>query len=277
MITSSIVTYKTPQEELQKILFSACNSCIDKIYIIDNSPTNDIKKFIQENFNNSKIEYIFGHGNIGYGLAHNIAIHKAIENKAQYHIVLNPDVEFEPNIIDALTKYMETNEHVGQVMPKVLSPDGRLQYLCKLLPTPMDLIGRRFIPLKKLMKKRNDNFEMRKSEYDKIIEVPYLSGCFMFFRIDALSKIAGFSKKYFMYCEDTDICRRISQAGFKTMYYPYVYITHAHKKESFKSISMLMIHIKSAIIYFNTWGWFFDQYRNTINKIAKQQYCSIQK
>lgn len=271
MNTSSIVTYKTSQEELQKILSSACNSCIDKIYIIDNSPTNESKKFIQE-YTNPKIEYIFGHGNIGYGLAHNIAIHKAIENKAKYHIVLNPDIEFEPNVIEVLTKYMNENEYVGQVMPKVLYPDGSLQYLCKLLPTPMDLIGRRFIPFKQLVQTRNDNFEMRKSGYDKIMEVPYLSGCFMFFRVEALSKIGGFSKKYFMYCEDTDICRRVSKAGFKTMYYPYVHITHTHKKESFKNLSMLMAHIQSAIIYFNTWGWFFDKYRRSINKRVKNQF-----
>lgn len=42
--------------------------------------------------------------------------------------------------------FVNSYEDVGLVMPKVLYPNGELQYLCKLLPTPFDLLGRRFLP-----------------------------------------------------------------------------------------------------------------------------------
>ena len=63
-------------------------------------------------------------------------------------------------------------------MPQILYPNGEVQYLCKLLPTPLDLFGRRFIPFKAFQEKRNAWYEMHWSGYEKVMEVPSLSGCF---------------------------------------------------------------------------------------------------
>lgn len=270
MIVASIVTYKTDKEELEVILSCCDKSCIDKIFIVDNSPTDELQK---NTYFSSKIEYIWGHGNVGYGSAHNMAITKSIEYNAKYHVIINPDIYFDPRIINELKDYMEMSFEIGQIMPKIIYPNGELQYLCKLLPTPLDLIGRRFIPFKQYIEKRNYKYEMKAFGYDKIIEVPFLSGCFMFLRVEALDKTKGFDDNYFMYCEDIDLCRRIGMAGYKTVYYPNVTVVHAHKKESFKNKMMLKSHIQSALRYFNKWGWFFDNYRKEINKRIESQYC----
>lgn len=263
MIVASIVTYKTDRAELNTVLRCADSSYIDKIYIVDNSPSDELRDFCDFS---SKVEYIFGQSNVGYGAAHNIAIRKSIDIGAVYHVVINPDIQFESGVIEELVSYMDRNLDIGQLMPRVIYPDGKIQYLCKLLPTPMDLIGRRF-----LSSYDNYEFEMRASGYDKIMEVPFLSGCFMVLRVEALAKTNGFSDRYWMYCEDIDLCRRIGES-YKTIYYPHATIIHAHKKESFKSRRMLGAHIKSAIKYFNKWGWVFDKYRKEINKKARSQY-----
>lgn len=263
MITASIVIYKTDREELTTVLKCTDSSEIEKIYIIDNSPSDELRDFAEFS---SKIEYVFGHGNVGYGAAHNIAIRKSIESGAKFHVVINPDIQFESGVIEELTSYMDKHPDVGHVMPRVIYPSGELQYLCKLLPTPMDLIGRRFFS-----SYDSSEFEMRASGYDKIMEVPFLSGCFMFLRVDALAKVNGFSDRYWMYCEDIDLCRRIGES-YKTVYYPLATIIHAHKKESFKSKKMLLQHMKSAVKYFNRWGWIFDRYRTKLNEKTKTQY-----
>lgn len=268
MTVASIVTYKTEREELSIILRCAANSCIEKIYIIDNSPTDELREFATFS---PKIEYIFGQGNVGYGAAHNIAIQKSIDSGVKYHAVINPDIEFQTGVVEKLVEYMDKNPDVGQVMPRVMYPDGELQYLCKLLPTPMDLIGRRFVPIKRYKTHSSYKFEMKGSGYDKIIEVPFLSGCFMMMRVEALKKVGIFSDRYWMYCEDIDLCRRIGES-YKTVYYPLCTIIHTHKKESFKSKKMLIEHIKSAIKYFNRWGWFIDPYRQKVNRKARKQY-----
>lgn len=268
IITVSIVTYKNNADEIETVL-RCCDRCvIDMVFVIDNSPEDSLRSLVAQI---SRTEYFWGHGNIGYGAAHNIAIRKAIENGSQYHVVLNPDIYFENGTIKALTNFMNQNKNAGQIMPKIVSPDGELQYLCKLLPTPMDLIGRRFIPVKSYIDRRNQKFELRSSSYDKIIEVPFLSGCFMFFRVETLQKVNGFDDRYFMYCEDIDICRRIAMSGYQTIYYPFATVVHVHKKDSFKSSKMLRVHMKSAFKYFNRWGWIFDTYRKTINKKTLDQ------
>ncbi|MBC8618443.1 glycosyltransferase family 2 protein [Parabacteroides faecis] len=262
MITASIVTYCTPQEELETILSCAKNSPIDKIYIIDNSPTSILRNNIYTFSNN--IEYIWGHGNIGYGSAHNIAMRKAYQSGATYHIILNPDISFQNGVIEACRDYMEQNASVGTIMPKVIYPNGETQYLCKLLPTPFNLIFRRFFPFK-FLKKYNDKYELRLFGYDKTINVPCLSGCFMFLRTKIFEDIGYFDERYFMYGEDFDYYRRI-HTKYKTIFYPLVFIIHKHKKESYKNKKLLIIHIKSMICYFNKWGWFYDKERKFVNE-----------
>ena len=95
----------------------------------------------------------------------------------------------------------------------------------------------------------NSDYEFGFSDYNKTMEVPILSGCFMFIRTEVLSSAGLFDENYFMYCEDFDLSRRINSFS-KTIYYPDVKIVHAHAKESYKNIKMLLIHIKSAIYFF---------------------------
>ncbi|QJA06970.1 glycosyltransferase family 2 protein [Thermosulfurimonas marina] len=251
---------------LKKCLNSVITSnLVHKIFLIDNSPKNILSKF--KNHDN-RIEYIFNGKNLGFGKAHNIALRKSIEEKVPYHLVLNPDVYFEKGVLEELYKFMEENTDVGLVMPKVLYPDGKIQYLCKLLPTPFDLFGRRFLnfpPFKKYIEKRNEIYELRFTGYNKMMVVSHLSGCFMFIRTQVLEKVGLFDERFFMYLEDTDLSRRIYKFS-KTVYYPHVYIYHEFGKGSYKNWKLLTYHIKSAIYYFNKWGWFFDKERKEINK-----------
>lgn len=265
MIGVSIVTYKTEKEEVQTVLSSVLNSKVDIVYIIDNSPCDQLRCFEQLS---SKIRYIHN-VNTGYGSGHNIAIRESMWAGMKYHVVLNPDIWFEAGTIEKLEQYMEQHTDVGQVMPRVTYPDGTLQYLCKLLPTPMDLIFRRFLP-KRMIAKRSDRFELRATGYDKMINVPFLSGCFMFLRIDALRKVGLFDERFFMYGEDIDLTRRI-HAHYRTMYLPSVSIVHVHKAESYRNRRMLLIHMMNIMRYFNKWGWFFDGERRLVNKKTLEQ------
>lgn len=264
-ITASLVLYKNNLHDLNGILLSVKESSIHKLYIIDNSPSDEIRNVVLS-YNCEKLEYIYGQGNIGYGRANNIAIKRSFQDNSKYHIVLNPDIIFSPNVIDQLVNYMDEHENVGLILPKVVYPNGDIQYLCKLLPTPIDIFARRILP-SKYFSKRNDRYEMRFTGYDKIWNCPILSGCFMFLRVDVLKTVRGFDPQFFMYFEDFDLMRRIHNVS-KTIYYPYVSIIHNHAAEHRHNSKLLKESIKSAIKYFNKWGWFFDKQRSTINRIA---------
>lgn len=261
----SIVLYHNKKEQIKQVLQNFLGSQLNiRIILIDNSSNDDLQVLSKID---ERIEYIFSNINLGYGRAHNIALKKSLEENVPYHLVLNPDVYFDNGVLEELYNFMENNKDVGLVMPKVLYPDGNIQYLCKLVPTPFDLFGRRFLNFgifKKYIERRNQIFELRFTGYDKIMNVPYLSGCFMFLRTKVLKDVGLFDERYFMYPEDIDLTRRIN-IMYKTLYYPFVHIVHDHGKESYKNKKMLFIHIINIIKYFNKWGWFFDRNRRMIN------------
>lgn len=260
MITASIVAYHTPIQELSTLLKCIIQSNINILYLIDNSSNDSLREL---NKLSEKIVYIFS-DNLGFGHGHNIAMRKAIEKNSKYHVVINPDIYWTEDVIGHLVRFMDEHADCGLVMPKILYPDGRIQYLCKLLPTPMDLFGRRFLPFRSIQEKRDAKFELHFTGYDKLMEVPSLSGCFMFMRVDVLKRIGGFDERYFMYAEDLDLCRRIGEVS-KTIFYPDVSIYHAYEKGSYKNRKLLKYHICSVIKYFNKWGWFFDKKRKMMN------------
>ena len=272
-LTASIVLYNTPRSQIDMVLKAVFESgCVEILYIIDNSPSDRWR--ILENRNegdskNTKIRYI-NNENLGYGASHNLAMQEAIESGSVYHIVLNPDISFGEEVLSALTNFMEENKEASYVLPKVVYPDGEIQYLCKLLPTPGDLIFRRFLP-KSWGKKRNDRYCLKMSGYDKVINPPCLSGCFMFLRLSVLAENSiFFDEGYFMYCEDFDLMRRLHRVS-KTLYFPGVQIIHDHQKESYKNRKMLIAHIKSAVRYFGKFGWWFDRERREMNKKILQE------
>jgi GT2 family glycosyltransferase len=272
-ISCSLVAYKNEAQLVSAAINSFLNTDLNiHLYIIDNSPTDTLKCLVT----NTRISYIHNPSNPGFGAAHNIAINLAIQKGSKYHVVLNPDVYFDGGTIERIYAFMEGNNEIGNVMPKVIYPDGSLQYLCKLLPTPYDWIGRRFNPFKNMVEKRNEIFELKFTHYNKIMEVPYLSGCFMFLRTSALQKIGLFDDGIFMYGEETDLCRRLIKSGYKTMFFPGAQITHEFAKGSHKSLKLTWIGMKSAIYYFNKWGWFFDKERVSINKRILKQIKSAE-
>lgn len=260
MITASIVSYHHRSCEIREIMDCVLAAPVDKLFIIDHSSDDRLRELERVS---ERVRYIHSI-NRGYGAGHNIAIREAIELGSIYHIVVNPDIYFKNGVLERLIEYMDKNKDVGQIMPKVYYPNGDLQCLCKLIPTPLDLIFKRFLP-HFLTEKRMYKFQLRFTGYDKIMNVPYLSGCFMFFRISVLQEIGLFDERFFMYPEDIDITRRIHEK-YKTIFFPDVFIIHAHAAASKTNFKMLKVHILNMIKYFNKWGWCFDSRRKKINK-----------
>ncbi|MGC1617896.1 MAG: glycosyltransferase family 2 protein [Candidatus Acidiferrum sp.] len=262
-LVGSIVVYQNSDERIQEAVGSFLNTELNvRLYVIDNSPDDRVRGLCDD----GRVSYIFNGWNLGFGAAHNIAIRHSLK-EANYHVVLNPDVYFERGVLEALLSFARSRPDVGVVMPKTLNPDGTVQHLCKQLPSPFDLIARRFLPgfLQPLMEARLARYEFRDQDYDSVLSVPVLSGCFMMLNCAALSQVGMFDERYFMYMEDVDLCRRM-QERYKTIYFPKVAIYHGYEKGSYRSVRLMMRHIVSALRYFQKWGWFSDAERVRINQ-----------
>lgn len=260
-LTISVVAYRSDPEELARVV-RCCQSArlALQVAVVDNSPTRDLESLCHD----LGVEYLYTGRNVGFGSAHNIALRSTATSK--YHLVLNPDVQFEGNVLEELTALLDANASVGLVMPRVLYPDGSTQHLCKRLPSPLDILIRRlsYGSIEHAFQRRIAAFELRNQDMNRALSVPYLSGCFMMLRKQALWEVGGFDEKFFMYFEDLDLTRRIQQR-YATVYYPRATVIHRHEKGSYKSARLLYCGIESAVRYFNKWGWLLDRERDEIN------------
>jgi GT2 family glycosyltransferase len=258
LITACIVLYENDRKMLLESINSFLNTELNiELYLIDHSPTNQLKDIIQH----EKVIYIHNSINPGFGSGHNNAIEKIIEI-SDYHLILNPDVYFEKGTLEMICDFMDMNLNIGQLMPKVTYPNGEIQYLCKTNPTFFDLFARGFLPnfIKNIFKKRIDSYEYKNHNYEEMIyDIPYLSGCFMFLRTETLKKVGFFDDNIFMYLEDADITRRFLQVS-RTVYFPHVSVFHHYAGLTHKKWKYKWITIQSAFIYFNKWGWFNSLY-----------------
>lgn len=265
-LTASIVAYHTEAEELGRALDTLERSkCVERIYVVDNSAQPYIRNLCDER--SERVVYIPSQ-NHGFGAGHNIAMRRAMDAGADYHLVMNSDVDFDSSRLESLLKYMEANKDIGAVQPRIVGPDGGLQYTVRMLPTPVDLILRRFLP-KWMACKRRREYELRHIDHSRPFNVPYHQGSFMFLRAEALKECGLFDERFFMYPEDIDLTRRIHER-YRTMYQPAVTVVHHHRRASYRSARMLMIHCVNMVRYFNKWGWVFDSRRREINRCLKK-------
>lgn len=256
MVTASLVVHNSPVTELDRALILLSKSKVSKIFVIDNGET----EILQETAcKYDKVEYQKVK-NRGFGAGHNVGIRKSIDLKAKYHLVMNTDVWWKGNILDPLINYLEDNPDTGLIAPKIFYPDGKLQYSCRLLPTPWDLFFKRVLP-EKFSRKRMRKYLLMDYDHEIPINCAYLLGAFMLFRNSALKEVGLFDERFFLYPEDIDITRRVHEK-YKSIYYPYVSIIHQHQRASSKNIRLFFIHLVNMVRYFNKWGWLKDPERD---------------
>lgn len=267
IVTVSVVLYENNVEEISKLISSFSKCSIKIIYFIDNSPSDYLKCITNKD---ARIKYVHNKSNVGFGVAHNMAIKESMLLGADFHFIVNPDIYFVEDVLSPMVYFMSNNGDVGMMMPKILNDDGSIQYMPKLLPNPLSIIMRKFKWPYFYYKKFINKYELR-FKRDSIFNTPVLSGCFTLLRISAIKEVGLYDDSFFMYFEDWDLSRRMHKK-YKTIYFPEVSVYHGYDSGASKSRTLFKIFVKSAITYFNKWGWFFDKERRVINKKVVSQF-----
>lgn len=201
-----------------------------------------------------RTEILRGHGNVGYGGGHNLAIRRS---RCDLHLVLNPDVELAPDALAQALRFLRDHPQAGLLAPAVSGRDGRPQYLCKRYPSVLDLALRGFapMPLRRLFRRRLARYEMRDQIHDRVVwDLPVVSGCFMLIRRQALSETGGFSSAYFLYFEDFDLSLRLARVT-RSAYLPQMKIVHYGGGAAAKGLRHVSYFVRSAVTFFNRHGW----------------------
>ncbi|MDF1498582.1 MAG: glycosyltransferase family 2 protein [Patescibacteria group bacterium] len=246
------ICLKSVKENLSKAVFDW------EMIVTDGETIEKTEEMIEENF--PDIIFISFKENVGFGKLVNAAIKKA---KGDYLFIINADILIEQeNAIVKMMDYIEKNDNVGMVGPKLLNVNNTIQQSCFRFYTPLTVICRRTSIGKTFFGRKNiNNFLMKdvfsKSEINEPIPVDWLMGSAIMVRKSDLEKVGVFDENFFMYFEDVDWARRFWENGLKVIYYPKAVMYHYHfqsskKKSLFDSLlsKYARIHIKSAFKYF---------------------------
>jgi len=275
-LTVSVVTYRPDRALLERCLRKLAlaigaareDGSVKSVAValIDNSEDREVAEGViklgKARFADSGINvtYLHGHANIGYGTAHNLVLHGT---GADYQLVLNPDVELDPDALANAIRWLDAHPEVGAAAPAVRRPDGTPDFLCKRYPAVFDLFLRGFAPgfVRTLFRRRLERYELRDHidpDSDKpVLGVPVMSGACMLVKRKAIDATGGFDPKFFLYFEDFDWSVRLGKIT-KTVYLPSFRIVHHGGGAARKGIDHVGWFVKSAWRFYrkNGWRWF---------------------
>jgi GT2 family glycosyltransferase len=232
--------------------------------LIDNSGDRSVAKegirLAQGRFKDANVQMTFlhGHANIGYGAAHNLVLHGS---GADYHLVLNPDVELAPDAIAVGVRWLATHTDVGAVAPEMYDGDGEHQeYTCRRYPAVLDLMLRGFAPrlVRALFRRRLERYEMRDvidaDPEKEIIDIPSMSGACLLVRRSAIDATGGFDPRFFLYFEDYDWTVRLNRIT-RTAYLPAMHVRHHGGGAAQKGLRHIVWFVRSGVRFYRKHGW----------------------
>ncbi|TXI21818.1 MAG: glycosyltransferase family 2 protein [Roseateles sp.] len=173
----------------------------------------------------------------GFGANHNAAF---AASSGRFFVVVNPDIRLPSLDVARLLALME-DPTVGAVAPVVLNGAGGVEDSVRRFPTIADLARR------VLLKQRIPGYQWETQP----IDVDWTAGMFVVFKREAFVAVQGFDhRRFFMYFEDVDICRRLRHAGWRVVLQPAVSVIHDAQRASHRSAKHLRWHVTSAARYF---------------------------
>lgn len=217
LVSVVVVSYNT-REYTVKSLQSALNSHGFKpgeieVILIDNNSPDDTVAYVKKHLPSVKV--IANHENLGFGGGNNQGAKLA---RGQYLLLLNPDAFLGSNSLKIMYDLMENDQNLVSVGPQLRYQDGSMQQSAGYLPTPWRVMAWMWwldkLPLiKKLFPTPYHVFDLNWHEHDHHPE--WLMGACIMFRRDEFLLAGGFDDKIFMYAEEVELYRRLSETLHK--------------------------------------------------------------
>ena len=244
-ISAGIVTYNNEMEigQCLKTMMTYTKGLNLEIYVYDNHSTDRTLSIIRREF--PSVHVIENEDNRGFGYGHNQIVRHV---HSKYHMVVNPDIEFTPDIVRRLAEFLEHYPEVGMVTPKIKNLDGTEQFLPKRDPKFSYVILSKF----KGLEFYRDEYTAKNHIFKKPTKILSSTGCFFMVRTDVYRKNQGFDERFFMYFEDADFSRRVRQKD-AIVFYPNGFVYHAWKRGNTRSIKGMRIFLTSMAKYFLKW------------------------
>jgi len=217
------------------------------LYVVDNASGDGTAPRLAKEY--PSVVILEQEKNDGFGSGHNAVIPLL---ESDYHAVVNPDIIIDRDVLYELASFMDDNDDVGIVTPKILNPDGSDQQLPKRDPTFAALLGRR--AFRERLKNEVEHYQMLDRDLSAQQDIEFATGCFFMIRTDLFKRLQGFDTRFFVYYEDMDITRRAREM-MRVVYYPHTCVYHAWERSSAHSLKYFFILVIGMFKYFGKWGW----------------------
>jgi GT2 family glycosyltransferase len=209
-----------------------------KVLLVDNASSDGTADVVQNEFPN--VEIIINASNLRFAGGNNIGIEKALDQGAEYILLLNNDTVVEEDFLSHLVDAAENNVHVGMVGPKIYfhSDPNRLWYAGGKIEWWKGWISHVGV-------RENDV-----GQYNTQSATDYITGCCLIVKREVAKKIGLLDESYFIYGEDADWCLRTARAGYSLLYAPRAIIWHK-----------LSVSAGGHLSWFKNWNKFKSQLR----------------
>lgn len=214
------------------------------VQVVDNGSRDD-SLAIASAYKN--VDILRSPSNVGYGAAANAA---ALLHPERDLLVLNPDAVPHAGAVDLLSRAL-SNQRVGVVGPRLLYPDGALQFSARNYQTLGVVLAERSLWGASPRGSRASKWHRQPSLATGSESVAWLTGAAMLFRRSAFDEIGGFDERYFMYHEDQDICYRMRKQGWDVVYDPAAVMTHQHAQASRSNLRAARRHLRSTALFYH--------------------------
>ncbi|MCC7374076.1 MAG: glycosyltransferase family 2 protein [Verrucomicrobiales bacterium] len=225
--------------------------------VVDNDSSDGSRDAVERGF--PEVELINSGGNLGFGRANNVALARVESPRICY---LNPDTELRPGALKAMMEVLDRQPEVGGVGCRLIDAAGNTQALgLQAFPTPWREFVRLAIYSEKLGRRFPGWFRWADAHRSGYLLKIY--GACLIVRKEITDKIGAFDDRYFMYCEDVDLCRRIIEAGWKLYYVGDPPILHHGAGASSKAPGAFAILMTCQSI-----SQYMEKYYGTVGAIA---------
>ena len=182
---------------------------------------------------------------IGFGENHNNA---NLHTDRDWFVVLNPDVRCDPNVFSLLVAAHNISG-AGVVAPRVLNVNGNTEDSVRHYPTLTRIFKRVLYRL--LGRRLESDYQLKDGHH---IKIDWAAGMCLLFRSSDFRNVGGFDTRYFMYLEDTDICRRLNLANYPAVIVPEVRIIHDARRATGRNLKHFRWHLSSLMRFiFTSW------------------------
>lgn len=191
--------------------------------VVDNDSHDGTLEALAAEFPDARL--IANRENVGYARAVNQGL---AATGAPFALVLNPDCTVQAGALRALLDHAAAHPRAGLVGPRILNPDGSLEYSARSFPDHLTFLFNRYSLLTRLFPANRFSRRYLLTDWDhaSVREVGWISGACMLARRAAFEQVGGMDEAFFMFNEDVDWCRRMKPAGWTVTYEPAAVVVH---------------------------------------------------